>query len=409
MSASPHTLTADGSCFPDGFAVTQPSVGAAGRSTVLPKIVFGEAQTLSLDRRQGARYREGTKLGAGGLGEVTLAVDEDIGREVAIKRLHHDDDDSATMRFVDEVQVMGRLDHPNIVPVHDVGRDDDGRLFFVMKRLDGETLESIIEKLRDGDVEMHARFPIQVRIEIMQGILHALQFAHAKRTIHRDLKPSNVMIGKYGEVSVVDWGIAKRLDDPISDALDDAGRADAEAEASPDVRAAHRTREGVILGTPAYMSPEQSRGQNDRLDERSDVFSACVMFYELLSLHHPFGGRRSVPEIIEAIRNEAPEFMPLRSSWKRGTISVELGRFVHRGLEKDPDDRFQSVGEMIESLHEVVEGTFPVTCPVTLLKRGLSLTGRVIDSYPRATGTLFLLTVLAALVGVVAIVARLLA
>src|SRR5262249_53581989 len=151
---------------------------------------------------------------------------------------------------------------------------------------------------RDGDAEAHARFPVQVRIEIMQGILHALQFAHAKRTIHRDLKPSNVMIGRYGEVSVVDWGIAKRIDDPISDALDDAGRAAAGAEASSGARAAPRTGEGVILGTPAYMSPEQSRGENDRLDERSDVFSACVMFYELLSLHHPFGGRRSVPDVI---------------------------------------------------------------------------------------------------------------
>jgi serine/threonine protein kinase len=406
LEMSPRTITSDGACFDEGlvlpatltappgpsaFSTTAQVSGESGRTTVLPRVVFDAgARALSLSVNKATRYREHSRLGTGGLGEVTLATDEDIGRHVAIKRLHENDDESAVMRFVDEVQVMGRLDHPNIVPVHDVGCDPHGRLYFVMKRLEGDTLEAIIERLRKGDVETHRRFPITVRLEIIKSVLHALQFAHAQRTIHRDLKPANVMVGKYGEVSVVDWGIAKRLQDPVSDAIDAMARPAAEGSVS-------RTREGVILGTPAYMSPEQTRGENATLDERSDIFSACVMFYELLTLHYPFGNKRSVGEVLDAIRKEEPKFMPIRSSWRRGSISVELGNFVHRGLAKDPDDRYTSVGEMIEALHDVVDGTFPVTCPTTLIKSGLSFASRVTDSFPRAVGMAFIVVTLAAL------------
>jgi serine/threonine-protein kinase len=309
------------------------------------------------------------------------------------------------MRFVDEVQVMGRLDHPNIVPVHDVGCDQEGRLYFVMKRLEGETLEAIIERLRDGDGETLDKYPVSVRVEIMMAILRALQFAHAQRIIHRDLKPSNIMLGRFGEVSVVDWGIAKRLDDPVSDALDAAALPPDEVVDGASARRPLRTRVGTLLGTPAYMSPEQARGDNHLLDERTDIFSLSIVFYEFLTGHHPFEHRQSMLELLEAVRTETPAFMSLRASWKHGSVPVELANFVHQGLQKRREDRWASVGEMIEALHDVVEGTFPVTCPVTFMKRTMALATRVIDTYPRTAG---MTLVISTLLGLGAVVTRLL-
>jgi serine/threonine-protein kinase len=374
--------------------------GASFRGTVLPKLVLGQgAQAPRLESKNGPRYREEARLGAGGLGEVTLAIDEDIGRQVAIKRLHEGESEDSLMRFVDEVQVMGRLDHPNIVPVHDVGCDPNGRLYFVMKRLDGDTLEAIIERLRDGDPETHRKFPLSVRHEIMMSVLRALQFAHAKKIIHRDLKPSNIMIGKFGEVSVVDWGIAKRLDDPLSAALDTTTRAPDDVGDGVSARRPFRTRVGTLLGTPAYMSPEQARGDNQLLDERSDIFSISVVFYEFLTLKHPFEGKTDLNSLLEAIRSE--EVTPVVAFTSASTrLSVELSNFIQRGLAKQREDRYESVGEMIETLHDVVDGSFPVTCPVTLMKQFLLFLTRIIDRHPMGTAYSVMFAALVSVLGV---------
>lgn len=386
----------------------QNPLAASVRGTVLPKLVMAPgAKTPELESVVRPRYREETRLGAGGLGEVMLALDEDIGRHVAIKRLHESEaDQDALMRFVDEVQVMGRLDHPNIVPVHDVGCDAYGRLYFVMKRLEGDTLEAIIERLRDGDIETHRQYPLAVRYEIMMSILRALQFAHAQKIIHRDLKPSNIMIGKYGEVVIVDWGIAKRLDDPISLALDATVRAQEmmEEEGTSARQRPFRTRVGTLLGTPAYMSPEQARGDNHLLDPRSDLFSISIVFYELLTLHHPFESKTSLNALLEAIRSE--EVPPLAAfagaSSSTGTrLSVELSNFVQRGMSKQREDRYASAGEMLETLHDVVEGTFPITCPVTLTKQSLLSLTRFIDRHPQGTAYVVMFTALMTALSVV--------
>lgn len=360
-----------------------PATNGPARSTVLPKLVMAEgANVPSLESHDRPRYREQERLGAGGLGDVTLARDEDIGREVAIKRLRGDVGTPALMRFVDEVQVMGKLDHPNIVPVHDVGCDQHGRLYFVMKRMDGDTLEAIIERLRDGDPETHARYPLTVRVEILMGVLRAVQFAHARRIVHRDIKPSNVMVGKFGEIAVVDWGIAKRLDDPVSCALDVAAPPPDEPAAEHSARRPFRTRVGTLLGTPAYMSPEQARGDNHLLDERTDIFSVSVLFYELLTLQHPFDRGGSLLELLEAVRTQEPTFASEVKVPGQAGIPVELGNVIHRGLAKQREHRFQSVGEMIEELHAVADGTFAITCPATLVKGTLMAAGRFVDKHP---------------------------
>ncbi len=390
--AEPNAVTAD----------LPPGSGPGGRTTVLPKLVLADgADSPSLQSSERPRYSEQATLGAGGIGEVSLAVDEDIGREVAIKRLRGNVDSATLMRFVDEVQVMGLLDHPNIVPVHDVGCDQHGRLFFVMKRMDGDTLESIIERLRDGDPETHTQYPLSVRVEVFMGILRAVQFAHAKRVIHRDIKPSNVMIGKFGEVALMDWGISKRVNDPLSAALDRAAPPKDEDASQAPGRRAFRTRVGSLLGTPAYMSPEQARGDNHLLDERSDIFSLSVLFYEFMTLTHPFEHAATLPDLLDAVRTHEPEQASLVRHPHQGGVAQELSNFIGRGMSKQREARFASVGEMIEELHLINEGSFAITCPVTLLKSILAATGRSVDAHPRLAGSLFMLLSLALLVTIV--------
>src|SRR5262249_34878051 len=154
--------------------------------------------TLTLSAEVRSRYEAEKLLGVGGMGEVVLVRDQDIERKVAVKRLLPElNDPSVVARFADEIRTVGRLEHPNIVPIHDVGVDELGRYFFVMKYVEGETLESIIDKLRARDPAYVAKYSVEARIELFLGVLHALEYAHAQGIIHRDVKPANVMVGRY--------------------------------------------------------------------------------------------------------------------------------------------------------------------------------------------------------------------
>jgi serine/threonine-protein kinase len=368
-------------------ATTQDSI--AYGNTVLPRLTLAGTgiAPLRLVAQDQPRYREVARLGAGGVGAVMLAEDADIGRPVAIKRLHDNGDPGLTMRFVDEIRVLGQLDHPNIVPIHDVGRDADGGYYLVMKRLEGDTLETVIGKLRVGDPAMTARFPLEVRIEVFAQVLRALQLAHARRIVHRDLKPSNIMVGRYGEVAVLDWGIAKRLDDPTSDALD-------RHLPAPEARAFH-TRVGTLLGTPAYMSPEQASGA--ALDERSDIYSLGALLYELVTLRHYLPDISDLDAVLAGVRDHVPPPAAFVAA-----VPMELSFYIARALDKDPGERFASIEEMIEALHRIHDGRFPVTCPVTLAKRILAGAGHVVDANPKKTATAMALLALAAVASVVA-------
>lgn len=207
------------------------------------------------------------------MGEVVKVRDNDIGRVVALKRLHPGvNDDSTLVRFIDEVRVVGELEHPNIVPIHDVGVDAKGDYFFVMKYVPGETLETVIEKLAAGDPEYHAKFPFERRVAIFEALLEAVRYTHVNGIVHRDIKPTNVMVGPYGEVMLMDFGIARRLRQPWTE-QGPAGSGEA-----PSGKALFSTRVGSLLGTPGYMSPEQARGEP--VGERSDIYSLCVLFHE---------------------------------------------------------------------------------------------------------------------------------
>jgi serine/threonine protein kinase len=351
------------------------------RTTVLPRVQWnGDRPDVVPFQRE--RFEELQPLGQGGMGEVLLLKDHDIERTVALKRLPEGSDLDRVLRFVEEIRTVGQLDHPNIVPVHDVGIDQRGRYYFVMKHLRGETLESIIGKLRRGDRETHARFTYPILVQLFLGVLNALAYAHGKGFIHRDLKPANIMVGPFGEVTVMDWGLARRVRPP-GDAAPAPDTTDA-APTSPREAASLQTQLGAVVGTPFYMSPEQARGQHDALDARSDTYSLCVLFHELLYLRHYLEGRQSLAEVLEGVEHHKPSLFELKSPPHQSPVPSELAWFLLKGLEKEPARRHQSIEEMVGALQGVMDGRIQVLCQRTFIKRGLHEALRKVDRHPIA-------------------------
>jgi serine/threonine protein kinase len=359
------------------------------RSTVLPR-VERTAEGAMLVSASRPRFSPGRSLGQGGIGEVVAALDQDIGREVAIKRLRGDvQGPSAVARFVDEIRTVGALEHPNIVPIHDVGVGDDGSLYFVMRCVQGETLESVIERLAAGDRLAHAHWTHERRVHVFRQLLDAVAFAHERGYVHRDIKPANVMVGRWGEVFLMDWGIAKPVgapDLPVDPAAPGSQTASGSGER---VTATHA---GAILGTPAYMSPEQARGEP--VDVRSDVYSLCVMLHELLGLKHYLDDRTTVEAVLDGVQHAhaaAPSFIP---SPHQSAAPMDLSWFVRKGLAKEPSRRYQTVAEMIERLDAREEGLVPIQCPVTATKRITHEALRFVDRHPMIFMTMLMVFVL---------------
>jgi serine/threonine-protein kinase len=357
---------------------------ASGRSTILPRVEFvGEVPRLVVDARD--RFEAAKVLGRGGVGEVVLARDNDIERPVALKRLLPELEGGAAImaRFVEEIRVLGRLDHPNIVPIHDVGVDPDGRYFYVMKYVDGETLEHVIERLAAGDPEYHQRYSFERRTEVFLQVLRGVQYAHAQGVLHRDLKPANVMIGRFGEVVVMDWGLARSREESGRFPVDDKHT----TLTAPRGRRAPadklRTMEGSLLGTPAYMSPEQARGEVATLDERSDVYSLCVMFHELLTLEHYLASKGGVSECVAGVlRDPVPPAYTVASP-HQSRVPAELAHFIAHGVAKDAAGRHRSVTAMIDRLLAIRDGKVPVECSATMMKRMGAETMHAVDRHHR--------------------------
>jgi serine/threonine-protein kinase len=339
----------------------------AGRTTVLPRRQKSADPGPGASAEERARFERVRTLGQGAMGQVDLARDNDIRRTVAVKRVHAKAaSPAALLRFADEVRIVGQLEHPGIVPIYDVGRDEDGQVYLVMKHLHGETMEDVIAKLRAGERGHRARFPIDTRIHIFLGVLDAIRYAHARGIVHRDLKPANVQIGPYGEVTVMDWGIARpfrRAGGPT--AVEPLERTLVE---SHDQRLLE-TKMGTLAGTPLYMSPEQAAGRNDEVDDRSDVYALCVILYEWLTLEHPLGPKNTVLEVLAEIISKDYDRMQLFNRWRSANLPVDYFHVIMSGLRRERSQRYQSVAELEDAICRVRDGWTPVRCHVTLAKR----------------------------------------
>jgi eukaryotic-like serine/threonine-protein kinase len=368
----------------------------AGRATVLPKRSKSTTGSPDIGR---ARFERVKLLGEGAMGEVELARDNDIRRTVAVKRIKDAArSEAALMRFADEVRIVGQLEHPSIVPIYDVGRDADGQLYLVMKHLNGETMERIITRLRAKDPAYVERFPVSKRAHIFLAVLDAIRYAHARGIIHRDLKPANIMVGPYGEVTVLDWGIAKRIE---------RGAA-AQTSAKPQVTTQNESHDqqlghtalGSLVGTPLYMSPEQAAGYNDELDERSDVYTLSLILLEWLSLEHPLSHKKTLNEVLAAVISEdvSPKYL---DKVVTGGVSPAYVHAAEKGLVRDRDKRLASVEALERSLVGAISGRVPINCHVTFARRLSYELMSWIERHPIAYTMLFFATVLAIVGGIV--------
>lgn len=236
-------------------------------------------------------YEIGQLIGRGGMGAVLEAEDASLQRKVAMKVLPEGDSSGDVLRFINEARITGRLEHPHIVPVHTLGADEHGLPFYTMKLVQGATLKEVLNALAHGEEDAIRSHPLSGLLTIFQKVCDGIRFAHSQKIIHRDLKPDNIMLGSYGEVLVMDWGLAKDIAPPATGEapLESSPENEASEDASPDFadpRDAH-TLMGDILGTPQYMPPEQARGDVDLLDERADIYSLGAILYHILTLEPP--------------------------------------------------------------------------------------------------------------------------
>jgi tetratricopeptide (TPR) repeat protein len=266
-----------------------------------------------------SHYRILGQIGEGGMGVVYVAEDTRLGRRVAIKIPHAGKDESHyRARFLREARAVSKLNHRNIAAVYDLGETDDGQLYIVMELVSGQTL---------GDVLAGDGLSVARAVEVIREVADALSEAHSHGIIHRDVKPSNVIISERGEVKVLDFGLAKQLDE-------DGTKSRALSE---------HTRSDVVIGTPLYLSPEQARGA--KVDRRSDLFALGALLYECVSGRPAFSGAN----VIE-IGAQVLHFDPPPPSRFNPRVTTEVDRLVKRALAKKPEDRFQTAKEFSDEL-----------------------------------------------------------
>ena len=343
-------------------------------------------------------YRPGREIARGGMGAVLDARDNKLARSVAMKvMLRHNASEEERQRFQQEARVLGQLAHPNIVPVHDLGTDPHGRHFYTMKLVQGVTLHEILHKLKNRDAVTLARHPLSSLVTIFQKTCDAVAFAHSRGIIHRDLKPQNIMVGEFGEVLVMDWGLAKLL--PGSAAVSAVQPAGAVGPTGTIVLAAEQTvlsrdaaelptqlstpatpepatsqtplvfsgtqdlattpvtgtqltLEGAVMGTPNYMSPEQAGGRNADLDERSDIYSLGGVLYAMLTLHPPVEGKEVDELLAKARRGEIapPGAASGLPHLPDGMVPEALSAVAMKALQTARSERYQTVAQLAEDI-----------------------------------------------------------
>ena len=267
-------------------------------------------------------------MARGGKADVRVYKDTNLGRNVVVKLLRPDfrDDPQELRRLLREARITAQLQHPGTVPVYEIGQDDKGNFYFTMKKIAGETLFEILRSLAKGDEDYAARYSLDRLLNVFTQISDTLAYAHARGVIHRDVKPENMLIGRFGEAMLLDWGVAKVWGMPNEGDVDD------------------------ILsrgGTPLYMSPEQVLGHR-LIDERTDIFSMGVVMYEILALREPFRGR-DVRKTFDRIVHDEP-ILPTKSNPER-MIPQPLEDICMKALQKDPSDRYQSIRAMSNEIY----------------------------------------------------------
>lgn len=294
-------------------------------------------EAIELPDLSSTPYRLLRKVGAGGMGTIYLAEDAKLSRNVAIKVMN-DAEASRELgaRMLTEAKIVAKLEHPSIVPVHDVGVLPDQRVYYVMKYVEGNRLDQYVGEGK----------PLPELLRVFQKSCEALAFAHAHGVIHRDLKPENIMVGPFGEVLIMDWGIAKVTGDPGASAQSDLNRDSSPRSMGSDMLV---TADGAIVGTPAYMSPEQAAGRTESLDQRTDVYALGAILCFLLTGRHPPAGAQdsgagSRTDTAALLRHRSPR------------IPRPLQAICSRAMANDVRERYESALELASDVANFLDG-----------------------------------------------------
>ncbi|MEM7407149.1 MAG: cyclic nucleotide-binding domain-containing protein [Pseudomonadota bacterium] len=333
--ASAPTAAADTGLALDATLAAPPAVLGAG--------VNLDAELLTRSNIQ-TRFKPVRELGRGGTSSVHDASDLCLARHTALKVLHSELAERPGLRaqFITEAQITAQLEHPNIVPVYEFGQDAEGVPYINMRKVDGATFERFV--LPDDRARLDPQ-NIKTALRVLLRVCDALAYAHSRGVIHRDIKPANVMVGEFGEVYLMDWGIALAS----TAAGVSTPRIAAASDASPGSSSSR------VAGTPAYMSPEQTSGDPNVITSATDVFLVGATLYQLLTGHPPYTGATTLGEVLQ--QAERCEFQPVDAVSGAVRAPAALVHIVEQAMQRDPAARFADMTEMRRAIEAFLEGT----------------------------------------------------
>jgi serine/threonine protein kinase len=314
-----------------------------------------EATQKSANPIKGSSYGNFSVLSRGGMGTILKTTDQNIGREVVMKiAVNSDPENEPLKRLLHEAKITAKLEHPNIIPVHEINCDQNNNVYYTMKYVQGDNLGIVISKLKEGDETYIKNFPLERLLNIFLRICDGLAFAHANGVIHRDLKPENIMIGDFGEVLIMDWGIAKVIDKNgfgLNDTTTNFTKPNCRLEDLKGASVRATTQCGDIFGTPAFMAPEQIRGENDKVDVRTDIYALGGILYCLLTHRLPVEDEDLHCLFTKVLSGDI--FPPTKVN---SHIPEALSAVAMKALAVSPGDRYQNVKSIQKEIRSYESG-----------------------------------------------------